>query len=292
MSGPSFAARLFAMIEKAPVLSRLAEPANAAVAAIMPRGRARSVVSGTWLGHPAHPFLVTMPIGCWTGASLLDLAGQRRAARLMIGAGIVSTLPVAVTGASDWVDTAGAERQVGLVHAAANAAATTTYALSWWARRRDRQMLGFSLALAGAALASVGGWLGGHLAYSLGVGVDTNAFQAGPQSWTLLDLRRDEVTSRPSRTEVDGVALIVAADRGRLCVLADRCSHRGGPLSEGALRDGVVTCPWHGSRFDIATGEVVEGPAVVAQPVYDVRSEDGRIAVRRFEPRALRTNVT
>ncbi|MBO0691972.1 MAG: Rieske 2Fe-2S domain-containing protein, partial [Acidimicrobiaceae bacterium] len=261
-------------------------------AAIMPRGRARSVVSGTWLGHPAHPFLVTMPIGCWTGASLLDLAGQRRAARLMIGAGIVSTLPVAVTGASDWVDTAGAERQVGLVHAAANAAATTTYALSWWARRRDRQMLGFSLALAGAALASVGGWLGGHLAYSLGVGVDTNAFQAGPQSWTLLDLRRDEVTSRPSRTEVDGVALIVAADRGRLCVLADRCSHRGGPLSEGALRDGVVTCPWHGSRFDIATGEVVEGPAVVAQPVYDVRSEDGRIAVRRFEPRALRTNVT
>ncbi|MBO0692642.1 MAG: hypothetical protein J2P58_07075, partial [Acidimicrobiaceae bacterium] len=71
MSGPSFAARLFAIIEKAPVLSRLAEPANAAVAAIMPRGRARSVVSGTWLGHPAHPFLVTMPIGCWTGASLL-----------------------------------------------------------------------------------------------------------------------------------------------------------------------------------------------------------------------------
>lgn len=292
MREPSLATRAFALIENAPLLGRLADPANAAVAAIMPRGRARSVVSGTWLGHPAHPFLVTMPIGCWTGASLLDLSGQRRAARTMIGAGVLSALPVAVTGASDWVDTAGAERQVGLIHAAANAAATSTYALSWWARRRDRQLLGFSLALAGAALATVGGWLGGHLAYSLGVGVDTNAFQTGPGSWTPLDVRPDQLTSGPVRAEVDGVALLVASERGRLCVLADRCSHRGGPLSDGELKDGIVTCPWHGSRFDVASGQVVEGPAVVAQPSYDVRCQDGRIAVRRSEPRALRTNVT
>lgn len=292
MRTPSFAERFFALIENAPPLGRLADPVNAAVAAVMPRGRARSALAGTWLGHPAHPFLVTMPIGFWTGASLLDLAGQRRAARTMIGAGILSAFPVAVTGASDWVDTAGAERQVGLVHAAANAAATSTYALSWWARRRDRQVLGFSLALAGAALASAGGWLGGHLAYSLGVGVDTNAFQTGPQSWTPLDVPPEQLMLGPAQAEADGVALFVASDHGRLCVLADRCSHRGGPLSDGELKDGVVTCPWHGSRFDAASGQVVEGPAVVAQPSYDVRCQDGRIAVRRSEPRALRTNVT
>ena len=41
----------------------------------------------------------------------------------------------------------------------------------------------------------------------------------------------------------------------------DRCTHKGGPLSDGALIDCKVQCPWHGSQFDITTGRVVAGPA-------------------------------
>jgi len=75
-------------------------------------------------------------------------------------------------------------------------------------------------------------------------------------------------------------------------VLADRCSHRGGPLSGGEMDNGCVTCPWHGSRFDLATGDVRQGPAVVAQPVYETRSSSGTVEVRRDEQRSLRMNST
>ena len=41
----------------------------------------------------------------------------------------------------------------------------------------------------------------------------------------------------------------------------DRCSHKGGPLSDGVLICGTVQCPWHGSQFDVHTGGVKAGPA-------------------------------
>jgi nitrite reductase/ring-hydroxylating ferredoxin subunit len=73
-------------------------------------------------------------------------------------------------------------------------------------------------------------------------------------------------------------------------VLADRCTHRGGPLSEGTIEDDCVTCPWHGSSFSLTDGGVRRGPAVAPQPVYDVRVEADGIDVRRDEPRSLRVN--
>ena len=48
---------------------------------------------------------------------------------------------------------------------------------------------------------------------------------------------------------------------GRLCATQAACTHRGGPLNEGGLDGSTVTCPWHGSQFDVCTGAVVRGPA-------------------------------
>jgi nitrite reductase/ring-hydroxylating ferredoxin subunit len=48
---------------------------------------------------------------------------------------------------------------------------------------------------------------------------------------------------------------------GQLCATHARCTHKQGPLSEGTLDGSTVTCPWHGSQFDVCTGAVRRGPA-------------------------------
>lgn len=61
--------------------------------------------------------------------------------------------------------------------------------------------------------------------------------------------------------------------------LDNLCLHRGGPLCDGAIDRGVVTCPWHGWSFEIATGTMVQDPRVGVSR-HDVRVQDGEIAVR------------
>jgi nitrite reductase/ring-hydroxylating ferredoxin subunit len=67
---------------------------------------------------------------------------------------------------------------------------------------------------------------------------------------------------------------------GQVRALANRCTHRGGPLNEGEVGDGTITCPLHGSTFSLEDGSVVNGPAAYPQPVYDVRSREGMLEVR------------
>ena len=152
-------------------LDAAAKPAGKAVArAVSPR-RLKDVLSGSWLGHPFHPLLTDIPIGAWTSAFVLDLLGGRRsqeAADRLIGLGVLAALPTAATGASDWSDYLGEERRIGFLHAMANAAATACYGASYLARRRGSRAKGIGLSLAGAALATGGGYLGGHLAYVRG----------------------------------------------------------------------------------------------------------------------------
>jgi nitrite reductase/ring-hydroxylating ferredoxin subunit/uncharacterized membrane protein len=264
------------------VLGHLAGPLQR-----VPNGR--SLLSGTVLGHALHPFLVTAPIGAWTSASVLDLTGRDpRTARSLVGAGVLMALPTALAGASDWLDTEGAERRVGSTHATLNALATAVYGASWLIRPR-RPVLGVGLGLAGAGLASAAGWLGGHLTYALGVGVDTNAFDSGPTTWT--DLGAVPQAGVAVEAEVDGAGLVATLIGGRCAVLANRCSHRGGPLAEGPVVDDCFTCPWHGSRFEARTGAVRRGPASLPQPVYETQEVAGAVQVRREEVRALRTNA-
>ena len=57
------------------------------------------------------------------------------------------------------------------------------------------------------------------------------------------------------------VPVVVIRDGERVHVLADRCSHLSGPLSDGDYHDGCLSCPWHGSTFRVADGSVARGPA-------------------------------
>jgi uncharacterized membrane protein len=284
-------------VETSSGVDRVSEPLNAVLHRLLRPGPTVDALSGKPLGHPAHPALVCAPIGCWTGALVADLAGEARTGRILTGLGVLAALPVAATGASDWADTTGAEQRVGVIHLSLNLTATVLYGASWWARRRDQQHLGVALGVAGAALAAAAGWLGGHLAYALGVGIDTNAFDGGPTEWTTVSDRSAE-SGPMSSGPAAGVSLVLVrsdpdtgSGRDRPPrVLANRCSHRGGPLAGGDLDGGCLRCPWHGSEFDITTGQVRRGPASMGQAVYQARVQDGALQVRRDEPRSLRVN--
>lgn len=126
----------------------------------------RDLLHGTWMGHALHPMLTDLPIGFWTSAGVLDVVGGRQArpaATLLVGLGVLSALPTAVTGLSEWGSTGHREQRVGVVHAAANSVALVLYTASYRARRSNRHLRGVVLGTAGSVAATVGGYLGGHL---------------------------------------------------------------------------------------------------------------------------------
>jgi nitrite reductase/ring-hydroxylating ferredoxin subunit/uncharacterized membrane protein len=248
-------------------------------------GRLRDALSGTFLGHALHPLMTDLPIGSWTSAVFLDQAGgegTEPAARRLIGLGILAALPTAATGWVEWADSAGgraATRRVGLVHAASNVTALTLFTASFVARKRGRD--GRALALAGSSALVVGGHLGGHLAYVHGEGVAVTTFEEGSTEWAVALPEAELLPGRPTCAEVEGVPVLLFREGDRISGLANRCTHRSGPLHEGEVADGRVTCPWHGSEFDLETGSVCRGPASSPQPVYEARVRDGQIEVRQ-----------
>lgn len=281
-------------IERAKWLDIPADTISGIVHRLLPPGRAKSVLSGSALGHPAHPLVVTVPIGAWISATFLDVVGGqhgRAAAQRLIALGIIATVPAAFTGASDWSDTLGAERRVGLVHAATVDTALLLYVASWRARRRGDHRAGVRRGMLAAGALGFGGWLGGHLAYAIGVGVDTTAFLHGPEEWTDVAAEADLAESVPVGVSAAGVPLLLVRRGGTVFALNGRCTHRGAPLHEGRVEDGRIECPWHKSRFELDDGRVARGPATRPQPSFSVRVVDGRVQVRSSdEQRALRTN--
>ncbi len=279
-------------IEGMSALDRPAEVVASVVRRVIPDGPVRDLASGTPAGHPLHPALVAVPMGAWLSAGYLDFATDNDdAARRLIGLGLLGALPAAATGGSDWLDTDGRERRVGFVHAVLNWTAIGLYGTSWLLRRRDRHGAGAGFALAGAGTLGAAGWLGGHLAYALGVGVDTTAFLALVPDWTDAASADDLPLGLPVRATAEGVAVFLLRTDTGVVALADRCTHRGAPLDEGTLEGDCIVCPWHGSKFDVHDGSVKRGPATRPQPVYEVREVDGRIQVRYSQEQpSLRTN--
>jgi nitrite reductase/ring-hydroxylating ferredoxin subunit len=179
-----------------------------------------------------------------------------------------------------------------LVHAVSNTASLGLFAASWAARISGRRSLGLGLSLAGVSCVSLGGWLGGHLVYALGVGVDTTIFEERPEDWTDAAAESEVTMGELTTASVSGVTVVMTKlPGGRIVAYADRCTYRGAPLHEGELVDGSIRCPWHGCRFSVEDGSIVQGPATRPQPAYDVRVNNERVEIRRRDDvRALRAN--
>jgi nitrite reductase/ring-hydroxylating ferredoxin subunit/uncharacterized membrane protein len=275
---------LIAGIERIRSLDAVGKALSQAVSKVVPPGRAKDLLAGTWLGHPVHPMLTDVPIGAWTSAFVLDLFGGRQARRAsdaLVGVGVLAALPTAATGLSDLADVEHSEQRIlGTAHALGNVTAVALYGGSFLARRRGRRDLGVRLAMLGAAVVTGSGFLGGHLAYRKGVGVDETVFRPRLDDWTPVLAEGELAEAEPRRASAGGADILLYRRRDRVFALADRCSHRGGPLHEGRVDGGQVTCPWHQSTFRLDDGSIVQGPATAPQPCYEVRLRDGAVEVR------------
>ena len=112
----------------------------------------------------------------------------------------------------------------------------------------------------------------------VGAGEDGDA---AASEYTIV-LKESELRGDAMRVvEVDGVPVVMSrSESGEVCAIANTCTHMGGPLNEGARQGNVVTCPWHGSQFDLCSGEVLRGPARSPERRFEARLRDGWIEVR------------
>ena len=277
-------ARLLAMFE---VLDRPAKKLGETVRSVIKPGPLKNALSGSWLGHALHPLLTDVTIGSFTSAVALDWLGgddSEPAAQRLIGLGLLSAVPTVSSGYSDWADTEVADdavRRIGIVHAAGNFTSASLFAASWLARRRGDHGRGRALALAAGSVLGGAAYLGGHMTLAEGVGVDHTTFEGGTQDWTPVLDNAELADGQLRCVEADGTAVMVARSGDGLYALSNHCSHRGGPLHEGTLDAGAVTCPWHDSVFDVRDGALIHGPAAYPQPAWDTRVRNGRIEVRR-----------
>lgn len=244
----------------------------------LPLGPYRDALHGTWLGHPLHPALVQVPMGAWLSAGVLDLLpGTHRSSRALVGVGILAALPTALAGWVDWAEQHEQQMRTGLVHAASNTVGLVLYTASFTARVRGRGVRGRLLGYAALTAAGGGAMLGGHLAYRQAAGA--NKTEPVPhlldEGWHEVAPVKDLPVGEPVRKELGEVPLLVFREStGEVRVLADRCSHLSGPLHEGEVSDGCVTCPWHGSVFRLSDGWNVAGPATAPQPSFLSRVRD------------------
>lgn len=153
-------------LERASVLDRPVQALEPKVKEYFGSGTRGSLLRGDWLGHALHPSLTDFVVGTWTSANLLDLFGGKDAsgaAQRLVGTGLVMVGPTAWSGWAEWSTLSHRDKRVGLVHAVTNGVAIGAYTASWIARRRGQHDRGVRLGLAGAAIATFGAYLGGHL---------------------------------------------------------------------------------------------------------------------------------
>ena len=266
-------------------------------------------LEGRPLGHPIHPLLVHLPIGLFTLSFLFDVAGRFfepenwlvQAAFYTLVVGLLSAFLAALFGVVDWADIRADHpaRPTATTHMLLNLAAVALYLLNGGLRLGQLDTAPIGLLPLGLSLVSLGliyfsGYLGGRLVYDEGIAVGRHRNRGDLPEDTLrapaprrpgefvpvaYTQRLDE--SEALRVEVNGYAMALVRVDDQYYAVQDFCTHRLGPLSEGRLcGDAELECPWHGSRFDVRTGQVTQGPAKVKLKTFETRVVDGVIQVR------------
>jgi nitrite reductase/ring-hydroxylating ferredoxin subunit/uncharacterized membrane protein len=253
----------------------------------------KDVLHGTKpLGHPLHPAVTDIPLGAWALAVVMDIAYlmhrlQPQAADVAIFVGLVGALGAALTGYTDFHETFGHERRAALLHGLTMTVTFVIYIVSFSMRfwgGDGAHTPAIILSFVGFALVATGGYFGGHLVFGVGTMVNRNAFGHPSPKAVVVGNVGDFPEGKPTRVEADEAAVLVTRTGATWAAIGAICSHAGGPLDEGEFGDGVVTCPWHASRFDVRTGKVCQGPATFAQPRYEVLLAGNDVTVRCTDP--------
>ncbi len=233
----------------------------------------RDFLAGTWLGHPLHSVLTDVPIGALTLVIVFDVLGQSVAADVALLVGVLAMLASAAAGYADYSTTDGRARVRATVHSSLMVVSLVVYAVSLAIRASgpSNRALPIALSLIGYLILAGGAFVGGDVAYLMGNMVSRHAWRPAGAKWQPL-----EVAEIPEGTlvkaKVGAQALVVVRTGDAILALHDQCAHANGPLSEGSIIDGCVECPYHGSRFELATGRRRRGPTVYDQPAYEVRA--------------------
>ena len=256
-------------------------------------------------GHPIHPMLIAFPMAFLFGALVFDLAGKlggwrgawTTGAYLSVAA-VLSGLAAGVPGLLDYLYTVppdSSAKKRATYHMLVNVGALAAFALGWLFRDWGTLQPHWGavvLEAAGAGLVTVGGWLGGTLVYRNQIGVDHRYAGAGkwkeqevdsPAGGWAVVARADELeVGQMTLLRVGGRRVVLARTEDGYVAFDDHCTHKGGSLAGGVMACGVVTCPWHGSQFDVRSGEVRSGPA--GQSIATHRVEQSGDEVRLSVP--------
>jgi nitrite reductase/ring-hydroxylating ferredoxin subunit/uncharacterized membrane protein len=239
--------------------------------------------------HPLHPMLIPFPFAFLTGGWGFRLAAAmsgndelKTVSRHLIPAGLVAGLIAAIPGLVDYLGSVpphSSAKERATRHALLNVTSLALFAAGWLAGRRRDGALPLTFQSVGTATLCVGGWMGGTLAYRNQIGVDHRYANAGKWREEHVDTQtalegaaHDLAVNQMKLVHADGTRIAVARTGKGYVAFQDRCTHKGGPLSDGVVMCGTVQCPWHGSQFDVHTGEVKAGPAEKSIETYDIHA--------------------
>ena len=235
-------------------------------------------LNGKWLGHSIHAVLTDVPIGALTLVVIFDVLDLRSAGNVTLAFAILAMIGAAVAGAADYSDTDDEPRTVATVHATLMTIALLIYIVALALRLSSPAgdwTIPVVLSLIGYVIVAGAAWVGGEVVYGLGNMVNRHAWRFGPKSdWTKLDVT-DIPENEPTAAKAGAQTLVVVRQGTTVYAMHSVCAHAGGPLAQGKIVDGCIECPWHGSRFELATGHRKQGPTTWDQPHYDVRAADG-----------------
>jgi nitrite reductase/ring-hydroxylating ferredoxin subunit len=143
-----------------------------------------------------------------------------------------------------------------------------------------------TLEFIGWILLGFAGWLGGTLVSRNQIGIDIRYAGAGKWSEEYLSATDGEVEitdagnikmNQMKLIIVNGERIVIANTESGYMAFSDHCPHRGGSLAGGAMICGTVQCPWHGSQFNVSTGDVKAGPATEKIQVYPLLQKNGKL---------------
>jgi nitrite reductase/ring-hydroxylating ferredoxin subunit/uncharacterized membrane protein len=230
-----------------------------------PPRRLKSLLNGTWLGHPLHPVITDVPVTAWILTAVFDViwliahpTWAAYGAFVSVIVGLFGALGAIVTGLTDWSDTYGAERRVGLNHAFFNACATILYLVSFVLRLLAGPGDGIAAVILGfVGLASViyAAYLGGDMVFTKGTGVNHTAWEAGSEDYEAVMPLEGVEENKLYRVIASGVPVILLRQGLQFYAISATCPHAGGPLDEGTLEGNVVECPWQALASVCAMGE-------------------------------------